>query len=106
MHVTCVTFRIEENCWLWSPYLMGRKFRLRTDHGSLHWLKNFKDPVGQFVRWLEKNCMNLILKSYTDKANNMLTLMLCQEYLAHSVEGIPMMTQYQSKHSQQVQLQL
>ena len=36
------------------PYLMGRKFCLRTDHGSLQWLKNFKDPEGQLARWLEK----------------------------------------------------
>ena len=34
-------------------YLLGRKFLLRTDHGSLRWLFNFKDPVGQVARWLE-----------------------------------------------------
>ena len=26
----------------YRPYLTGRKFLLRTDHGSLTWLKNFK----------------------------------------------------------------
>ena len=36
------------------PYLLGRRFTLRTDHGSLAWLKNFKDPTGQLARWLEK----------------------------------------------------
>ena len=36
------------------PYLLGRRFCLRTDHGSLQWLKNFKDPEGQLARWLEK----------------------------------------------------
>lgn len=36
------------------PYLLGRKFTLRTDHGSLQWLLNFKDPTGQLARWLEK----------------------------------------------------
>ena len=35
------------------PYLTGRRFRLRTDHGSLRWLRNFKDPEGQLARWLE-----------------------------------------------------
>ena len=35
------------------PYLFGRRFRLRTDHGSLTWLRNFKDPEGQLARWLE-----------------------------------------------------
>ena len=36
------------------PYLVGRKFLLRTDHGSLTWLRNFKEPEGQLARWLEK----------------------------------------------------
>lgn len=36
------------------PYLAGRRFTLRTDHGSLMWLCNFKEPEGQLARWLEK----------------------------------------------------
>ena len=36
------------------PYLLGRKFLLRTDHGSLTWLWNFKEPEGQLARWLER----------------------------------------------------
>ena len=36
------------------PYLLGSKFTLRTDHGSLRWLWNFKEPQGQLARWLEK----------------------------------------------------
>ncbi len=36
------------------PYLLGRKFTLRTDHGSLSWLSNFKQPEGQLARWIEK----------------------------------------------------
>ena len=35
------------------PYLLGKRFILRTDHGSLQWLFNFKDPEGQVARWLE-----------------------------------------------------
>ncbi len=27
---------------------------LRTDHGSLEWLQNFKEPEGQLARWLER----------------------------------------------------
>jgi hypothetical protein len=38
----------------YRPYLLGQKFILRTDHGSLTWLQNFKDPEGQLARWLEK----------------------------------------------------
>lgn len=36
------------------PYLIGRRFTLRTDHGSLTWLRNFREPEGQLARWLEK----------------------------------------------------
>ena len=36
------------------PYLLGRRFTLRTDHSSLAWLWNFKEPQGQLARWLER----------------------------------------------------
>ena len=35
-------------------YLIGRQFTIRTDHGALTWLRNFKAPEGQMARWLEK----------------------------------------------------
>ena len=34
-------------------YLFGKRFLLRTDHGSLRFLLNFKDPQGQMARWLQ-----------------------------------------------------
>ena len=36
-----------------KPYLAGRRFQLRTNHGSLVWLWNFEEPEGQLVRQLE-----------------------------------------------------
>eukprot|EP00731_Ephydatia_muelleri_P034875 Em0083g2a len=30
-------------------YLLGREFTLRTDHGSLVWIRNFKEPEGSAV---------------------------------------------------------
>ena len=36
------------------PYLVGRKFSLRTDHSSITWLRNFKQPEGQLARWITK----------------------------------------------------
>ena len=36
------------------PYLVCRQFTLRTDHGSLTWLRNFREPEGQLARWLER----------------------------------------------------
>ncbi|GBN02469.1 Retrovirus-related Pol polyprotein from transposon 297 [Araneus ventricosus] len=35
-------------------YLYGRKFLLRTDHDSLRWLLNFKEPEGQIARWIQR----------------------------------------------------
>ena len=35
------------------PYLYGREFTIRTDHASLTWLLNFKDPEGQTARWIQ-----------------------------------------------------
>lgn len=33
-------------------YLFGQNFLLRTDHASLKWLKNFKNPEGMIARWI------------------------------------------------------
>ena len=33
-------------------FLLGNKFILRTDHASLVWLTNFKEPEGMLARWL------------------------------------------------------
>ena len=35
------------------PYLYGRHFTIRSDHASLQWLLNFKEPEGQVARWIE-----------------------------------------------------
>jgi hypothetical protein len=34
-------------------YLYGKQFTVRTDHSSLRWLLNFKNPEGQLACWLE-----------------------------------------------------
>ncbi|KAL5466930.1 hypothetical protein EMCRGX_G031093 [Ephydatia muelleri] len=51
----CVTRRellaVVEFTQHFRHYLLGRKFILRTDHGSLVWLRNFKEPEGQLARW-------------------------------------------------------
>ena len=36
-----------------KQYLYGRHVIVRTDHGALRWLTNFKQPEGQLARWLE-----------------------------------------------------
>ena len=40
-------------CEKFQHYLVGKKFKLRTDHASLRWLRSFKEPEGQVARWLE-----------------------------------------------------
>lgn len=34
-------------------YRYGKPFVVRTDHSSLRWLLNFKNPEGQLARWIE-----------------------------------------------------
>jgi transposase InsO family protein len=37
---------------MFRPYLLGRKFLLRTDHSALQWLRRTPLPIGQQARWL------------------------------------------------------
>ena len=34
-------------------YLLGVQFQIRTDHSSLTWSLNFREPQGQLARWIE-----------------------------------------------------
>ena len=38
-------------CKYFRHYLIGRKFKLRTDHAALRWLQTFKDATGMWARW-------------------------------------------------------
>ena len=54
----CVTRRellaVVEFIHHFRHYLLGVHFTLRTDHGSLVWIQNFKEPERQLARWLER----------------------------------------------------
>ena len=45
--LACVVFMKQFHHYLW-----GRRFLLRTDHASLKWLVNFREPEGMLARWL------------------------------------------------------
>ena len=34
-------------------YLYGKEFLVRTDHSSLRWLMQIKNPEGQFAQWID-----------------------------------------------------
>ena len=36
-----------------SAYLMGKEFKVRSDHASLKWLLTFRNPSGMLARWFE-----------------------------------------------------
>ncbi|MES9884898.1 MAG: reverse transcriptase domain-containing protein [Sedimenticola sp.] len=52
----CVTFRellaVVTFVKKYRHFLWGREFLVRTDHASLVWLKNFKEPEGMLARWI------------------------------------------------------
>lgn len=53
----CVTRRellaVVEGIKHFHHYLYGQHFSVRTDHGALNWLMQFKNPEVQMARWLE-----------------------------------------------------
>ncbi|CAF4569907.1 unnamed protein product, partial [Didymodactylos carnosus] len=52
------------------PYLEGRSFEVWTDHRSLTWLKNIKDPTSRLARWAMKlDAYDMVIKHRPGKAN-------------------------------------
>ena len=51
-------------------FLYGKKFVARTDHGSLKWLMNFKNPEGHIARWIEfLSSFDMIIEHRPGKAH-------------------------------------
>jgi len=46
-------YAIMHALWTWRHYLLGRKFRVETDHQSLQQLKLSPDPTHRLARWYD-----------------------------------------------------
>lgn len=65
------------------PYIEGSKFKVVTDHASLQWLQNLKDPSGRLGRWA------LRLQPYDyEIVHRKGSLMVVPDALSRSVESI------------------
>jgi len=69
-------------------YLIGIPFTIRTDHGALTWLQNFRSPEGQLAIQLEKNFISVL---YTDQATSTTMQTLSLEGHVTSVAGVRML---------------
>ena len=59
-------------CHLFRPYLLGRPFKLYTDHAALKWLFKMKDPESTLMRWillLQEYDMTILSRPGTANAN-------------------------------------
>ncbi|CAF4461630.1 unnamed protein product [Didymodactylos carnosus] len=53
------------------PYLEGRSFEVWTEHRSLTWLKNIKDPTSRLARWAMKlDAYDMVIKHRPERANS------------------------------------
>lgn len=69
------------------PYIEGAKFTIITDHASLLWLKNLKDPSGRLSRWaLRLQHYDYVLIHRKGKLN------VVPDALSRSVETIDLIT--------------
>ena len=52
----CTTYKellaVVKFCKHFKSYVWGQPLIVRTDHASLTWLKNFKEPEGMLARWI------------------------------------------------------
>ena len=88
----CVTHRellaIVEFVQHFRQYLLGRQFTLRTDHGSLVWIRNFKEPEGQVTRWLERLAEYDFAVVHRRRALNIAMLTPCRDFPAGNMVAV------------------
>ena len=89
----CVTRKELLAVTKFHSYLLERNFYVRTDHGALVWLQNFKEPEGQLARWFEKlqefNYTILHRRGHTHANADALSRMNCNQRRCpvHHVDG-------------------
>lgn len=45
-----------------KQYLLGRKFRVRTEHAALTWLRKTPEPIDQQARWLKQMEVDFVVE--------------------------------------------
>lgn len=65
-------------------YLLGRKFKLETDHKPLQWLERMKDANGRITRWyVTTQPFQFTVQHVSGKYN------VTDDYLSHCTNEIP-----------------
>ena len=79
-------------------FLLGQKFLLRTDHGSLRWIFEFKDPREQVARWLEILAQYDLIYSIGLEINTAMLIAFQEEIMRKAVVPmlLPMLTNVQN----------
>ena len=74
----------------YRPYLSGAKFYVHTDHGSLSWLMNVKDPTGRLARWalqLQQYDFEILYRPGSSNGNS--DALSRRAYPSASIEPLP-----------------
>ena len=80
-----------------SHYLWGRPFLVRSDHSSLKWLKNFKQPEGMVAGWIAGLWTPMTSRSSTGKVRHMVMPMGCPGSQEDVVRGKSAVSALRSK---------
>ena len=74
-------------------YLLGRHFRVRTDHQTLICLFCLKEPRGKIARWLEIHLVSATFQLNTGQVRNKVIVMLSLDVRIRETVNVPSRTQ-------------
>ena len=77
----------------YRPYLSGAKFYVHTNHGSLSWLMNVKDPIGRLARWaLQLQQYDFDILYHPGSSNGNFDALSRRAYPSASMEPLPVLS--------------